>query len=106
LYLLHKSNGFKKEEIFREKFPSNLTPLWTGCYTCLVLLRSRNFDIKAIQLDCDGKVIMTDHELNIMYVREFKKWKNFAVDQTGNVFIMDSYQTSSAELYRVVPDIY
>jgi hypothetical protein len=27
LYLLHKSNGFKKEEIFREKFPSNLTPL-------------------------------------------------------------------------------
>jgi hypothetical protein len=68
--------------------------------------RSRNHVIKAIQLDCDGKIIMIDHQLNITYVREFKKWKIFEVDQTGNAFIMDLHQASSAELYRVVPEIY
>jgi hypothetical protein len=114
LYLLHKSNGFKKEEIFREKFPSELKlmgrsefdPVMNRMLYMSRSLRSRNPVMKAIQLDCDGKVFMTDHELNITYVREFKKWNDFAVDQTGNVFIMDYQKASSAELYRVVPEIY
>jgi hypothetical protein len=114
LYLLHKSNGFKKEEIFREKFPSELKAMGRREFDHVMnrmlymsrSLRSRNYVIKSIQLDCDGKVIMTDHELNITYVREFKNWKTFAVDQTGNVFIMDYPQASTAELYRVVPEIY
>jgi hypothetical protein len=114
LYLLHKSNGFKKEEIFREKFPSELQSLGRREFDPVInrmlymshSLRSRNYLIKAIQLDCDGKIIITDHELNITYVWEFKRWEDFAVDQTGNVFIMDLQQASSAELYRVVPEIY
>jgi hypothetical protein len=114
VYLLHKSNGFKKEEIFMEKFPSELKSMGTRGFDPVInrmlymsrSLQSRNPVIKAIQLDCDGKVIMTDHELNTTYVREFKNWKTFAVDQTGIVFIMDYPQASTAELYRVVPDIY
>jgi hypothetical protein len=113
LFLLRKSNGFKKVEPFREKFPSELKLMGTRGFDPVMnrmlymsrYLRTRINVIKAIQLDCDGKIIMTDHELNITYVREFKKWKNFAIDQTGHVFIMDLYQVSSAELYRVVPDI-
>jgi hypothetical protein len=112
-YLLHKSNGFKKEEIFREKFPSELKSMGRNGFDHVMnrmiymsrSLRSRNRVIKAIQLDCDGKIIMIDHELNITYVREFKEWKGFAVDQTGNVFIMAFHSVSSAVLYRVVPEI-
>jgi hypothetical protein len=104
LYLLHKSIGFKKEEIFREKFPPELTsmgprefdPVLNRMLYMSRSLRSSNYVIKAIQLDCDGKVIMTDHELNITYVRDFKLWKRFAVDQTGNVFITDYHKASSA----------
>jgi hypothetical protein len=114
LYILHKSNGFKKEEIFREKFPSELKvmgkrefdPVMNRMFYMSRYLQSHNPVIKAIQLDCDGKVIIIDRELNITYVWEFKKWKGFAVDQTGNVFIIDFFQTPSAELYRVVPEIH
>jgi hypothetical protein len=114
LFLLHKSNGFKKEEIFREKFPPELKlmgrrefdPVLKRMLYMSRSLRSRNYVIKAIQLDCDGKIIMIDHELNITYVREFKELKDFAIDQTGNVIIMDFPQASSAELYRAVPEIY
>jgi hypothetical protein len=115
LCILHKSNGFKKEEIFNiEKYPPELKSMGTRGFDPVMnrmlyispSLRRRTTVIKALQLDCDGKVIMIHHELNITYVREFKKLKTFAIDQTGNVLIMDYPYKSSAELYRIVPQIY
>jgi hypothetical protein len=114
LYFLHKSNGFKKEEIFGEKFPlelksfgsSTFDPVMNRIFYMSSFSRPRKQVIKAIQMDCDWKIIITRHQLNITYVREFKKWKEFDIDQTGNVFITDDLHRFSADLDRIVPDIY
>jgi hypothetical protein len=62
-----------------------------------------HYEVKAIQLDCDGKI--SHHELNVLHVLKFKKLSTLVVDQTGNV-LMYRVGTSSAELYRIVPEIY
>jgi hypothetical protein len=113
LYLLRKSTGFKKEEMFKDNFPWELRLIGTHAFDNVmnrmlymsISSLSGNPVIKSIQLECNGTVNLAENKLNVTYVLQFKKWKDLAADQTGNVLVVDPYK-SKVQIYQIVSEIH
>jgi hypothetical protein len=111
LFILRKSKGFRKDEIFKGILPTELFSMgyraFDNAMNRMLYLSpsssSKRFVIKAISVNCTGNIYIARKKLKITYVIEFKMWKIFVTDTTGKVFIADRY--SSANIYRIVPEI-
>jgi hypothetical protein len=118
IYLLRKSKGFKKSEIFKAHFPAELHHSGKeggfGDINNRVLYMSRpngvdmliKVVIKGIEFDCNinSSNVTEAFDRGVDYVKYFVKWTDFAVDKTGNTIALPT--SHSIRTYRIIPDLY